>query len=116
MSVFGDFMIDVASAKDAEIRKLTKALQIAELKASGTLANNLCPDHRDKQTGKPCLACKIEALEKEVQDLRNHIFNGADIVESLLREVPTDTTKAWAREWCAVEVSRSAVNQGDGHG
>lgn len=45
-----------------EIERLTKALRIAELKASGTLANNLCPDHRDKQTGRPCLACEIERL------------------------------------------------------
>lgn len=27
----------------------------------------LCPDHRDKQTGKPCLACTIEAAEREIQ-------------------------------------------------
>ena len=25
----------------------------------------LCPDHRDKQKGKPCLACTIERLERE---------------------------------------------------
>jgi hypothetical protein len=46
-----------------EVERLTKALRIAELKASGSLANNLCPDHRDKQTGKPCLACEIERLQ-----------------------------------------------------
>ena len=49
-----------------EIERLTKALRIAELKASGTLANNLCPDHRDKQTGRPCLACEIERLRTQL--------------------------------------------------
>lgn len=47
-----------------QIQRLTKALRIAELKASGTLANNLCPDHRDKQTGRPCLACEIDRLRE----------------------------------------------------
>ncbi len=53
---------DEIDRQRAEIEKLTKALRIAELKAAGTLANNLCPDHRDKQTGRPCLACEIERL------------------------------------------------------
>lgn len=48
--------------KNKEIERLTKELRIAELKNRGTLANNLCPDHRDKQVGKPCLACEIERL------------------------------------------------------
>jgi len=38
---------------------------ILEIKNRGTLANNLCPDHRDKQTGKPCLACTIETLTRK---------------------------------------------------
>lgn len=37
--------------------------KILELKCAASLANNLCPDHRDKQLGKPCLACTIEHLE-----------------------------------------------------
>jgi hypothetical protein len=38
---------------------------ILSKKASGTLANNLCPDHRDKQEGKPCLACEVERFERK---------------------------------------------------
>lgn len=38
-------------------------LKILRVKCSGTLANNLCPDHRDKQVGNPCLACTIEKLQ-----------------------------------------------------
>jgi len=50
-----------------EIERLTKQSRIWELKASGTLANNLCPDHRDKQVGKPCLACEIERLRTAIE-------------------------------------------------
>ncbi len=56
-------------APDAEaaerIAALEKSLKIAELQNRGTLANNLCSDHRDKQIGKPCLACTIETLTRE---------------------------------------------------
>lgn len=31
----------------------------------------LCPDHRDKQKGKSCLACRIEELEKLEKKVRN---------------------------------------------
>lgn len=56
----------------AELIRLTARVQelelenaILEIKNRGTLANNLCPDHRDKQTGKPCLACTIETLTRK---------------------------------------------------
>lgn len=51
---------------------------------------------------------ETSAPNKEVNDLRNHIFNGVDLIEHLLRD-PTGQAKAWAREWCATEISRSAV-------
>lgn len=47
-----------------EIERLARANRILELKSSCSLANNLCPDHRDKQAFKSCLACEIERLEK----------------------------------------------------
>lgn len=46
----------------AERDNLTKRNKILEVKNKGSLANNLCPDHRDKQAGKQCLACNIEHL------------------------------------------------------
>ncbi|MGN6313213.1 MAG: hypothetical protein ACTHMO_05555 [Rhodanobacteraceae bacterium] len=49
----------------AELLRLTRKDAILEAKNRGTLANNLCPDHRDKQTGKPCLACTIETLARQ---------------------------------------------------
>jgi hypothetical protein len=66
-------ILNASNAKDAEIARLTKENKILSLKVSGTLANNLCPDHRDKQSGKPCLACEIERLEKENAALREKV-------------------------------------------
>ena len=41
-------------------------IMVALMKESTTLSNNLCPDHRDKQIGKPCLACTIEILQSQL--------------------------------------------------
>jgi hypothetical protein len=53
------------------IEQLERELKIANLKNASSLANNLCPDHRDKQKGRPCLACEIERLERELADSRS---------------------------------------------
>ena len=50
--------------------ELKRKLRIAEAKNKGTLANNLCLDHRDKQAGKTCLACQIERFERENAELK----------------------------------------------
>jgi len=50
--------------------RLARNNRILEIKNAGTLANNLCPDHRDKQTGKICLACTIERAESENASFR----------------------------------------------
>jgi hypothetical protein len=72
-----EMVLDELDRQRAEIEMLTKAIRIVELKASGTLANNLCPDHRDKQTGKPCLACEVERLTRERDEARKppHCIN-----------------------------------------
>ena len=51
-------------------------LKILRVKCSGTLANNLCQDHRDKQVGNPCLACTIEKLQ-----------SGLAAADALLRDI-----------------------------
>lgn len=51
-------------ALKARVAELEGKLHAAELKNKNSLANNLCPDHRDKQRGKNCLACEIDQLEK----------------------------------------------------
>ena len=50
----------------AENERLARENRILAKKNAHSLANNLCPDHRDKQQGKPCLACEIERLRKIV--------------------------------------------------
>lgn len=34
------------------------------------MANNLCSDHRDKQQGQTCLACRIEHLQSDFKKER----------------------------------------------
>ncbi len=46
---------------------LEARVRVLTLKSETSLANNLCPDHRDKQKGKPCLACTIEELEGKLR-------------------------------------------------
>ena len=47
-----------------QVADLKARLAAAEKKNLHSLANNLCPDHRDKQQGKPCLACEIEGIAR----------------------------------------------------
>lgn len=47
-----------------DVVKLQLENRALERKAAASLANNLCPDHRDKQEGKPCLACEIDRLNQ----------------------------------------------------
>ncbi|MDD3885132.1 MAG: hypothetical protein PHW66_09435 [Gallionella sp.] len=62
---------DMYAAMKARIAELEAENRVLVVKTTNSLANNLCPDHRDKQTGKPCLACTIEALEKNAVRLYN---------------------------------------------
>ncbi len=50
----------------SKLEEQAKEIKILELKNKSSLANNLCPDHRDKQAGKSCLACEIERKDKEI--------------------------------------------------
>ena len=59
----------VTNALYAEIDRLKAENKKLTIKTSNSLANNLCPDHRDKQAGKPCLACEIDRLKKRVGEL-----------------------------------------------
>jgi len=59
------FTADLETAAD-EIERLQRENRVLQLKAGCSLANNLCPDHRDKQAGKSCLACEIERQQREL--------------------------------------------------
>lgn len=63
--------IDLANAMRQHWAEANKAHQIAHLKAGASLANNLCQDHRDKQAGKPCLACELESAESSAMKWEN---------------------------------------------
>ena len=53
-----------------EVERLRAENQVLDLKTRNSLGTNLCPDHRDKQKGKPCLACEIERLKAELDQAR----------------------------------------------
>lgn len=68
---------------EREIAELKEKLRVAELKASASLANNLCPDHRDKQGGKQCLACEIEKLSAALIKANRQIARFQDFQSKL---------------------------------
>lgn len=70
----------------ARIADLEKQLAVMTLKANASLANNLCPDHRDKQTGKPCLACEVEKLEKQLAEKDKEIERMRPVVEAVMEK------------------------------
>jgi hypothetical protein len=70
-----DWLAEYAAHCTAEKDRQIKML---ELKTSNSLANNLCPDHRDKQVGKSCLACTIEQKDAEIARLRIELGYYAD--------------------------------------
>jgi len=43
----------------------------------------LCPDHRDKQRGRPCLACTIEVRDKKIHKLSALAKEATEIIEVL---------------------------------
>jgi hypothetical protein len=57
-----EFCSSVIETLEKEVEPLRRENKVLQLKANASLSNNLCPDHRDKQNGKGCLACEIETL------------------------------------------------------
>jgi hypothetical protein len=52
---------------------------------------------------------KIKLLNREIEDLRNHIFNGTDIMEAWVRQFgSTDQLSSETRQWCATQVTRAS--------
>ena len=83
-------------------RQLETELKVAEFKNRTSLANNLCPDHRDKQAGKPCLACTVEKLETDLAASRAEVL--------ALREALHPLADRWnsSPEWHDMHESDSA--------
>ena len=80
-----------------DIDRLTKENKILTLKCASSLANNLCPDHRDKQAGKPCLACEIDRLKAENKRLRELVDGAREIVE--IANCTSPAQCKWKVEW-----------------
>lgn len=83
------------AAATAEGEALQKQIAILEIKNRTSLANNLCPDHRDKQNGKPCLACTIERLEARAAQSNptpDDVQQAVGMVQSLVNIAAHDDT------------------------
>ena len=50
-----------------------------------------------------CTSSDVWALRREaaatIEALRNHIFNGQDIIRTMFSQPENETAKAWAKEW-----------------
>jgi hypothetical protein len=58
-------MSAISNETPERVAQLERQVRFLEKQLQTSLANNLCPDHRDKQYGKPCLACTIETFERK---------------------------------------------------
>ena len=65
--------VDIAVAFIRFAQDLKGNAEILKKKNATSLSNNLCPDHRDKQVGKPCLACTIETKNSQYAALRDKV-------------------------------------------
>lgn len=68
-------------AYDQTKADLLRENTIMSKKLESSLANNLCPDHRDKQAGKPCLACEIDRLRNALERIRSTADSEEEIWE-----------------------------------
>ncbi len=84
-------------------------LKVANLKNRSSLANNLCPDHRDKQAGKPCLACEIETL-KASNEKRLAVARAAKDALAHIKKHPLNFTTVDA--WITLESVLAALPEG----
>jgi hypothetical protein len=104
---------------DAMLIAALKAQKIAELKASASLANNLCPDHRDKQSGRQCLACLLEQAIKakeETERLLRELLTCKDLKDDAERRILSLSHPQWldyyrrkSLVWAAVRVKVAAI-------
>ena len=87
-----------------EIERLTKQLAVVQ---KSSLASNLCPDHRDKQAGKSCLACEIQRLTEQRDSLWTDVtsWKDAHAVQEMRHKLEIERLKAERDE--AREVARA---------
>jgi hypothetical protein len=71
-----------------QLTALATENKILTAKNRASLANNLCSDHRDKQTFKPCLACEIDRLSAKCAELVSALERARGCIEELLHRTP----------------------------
>ena len=102
--------IDNHHATQEQLAAERKERLIAELKNQGTLANNLCSDHRDKQVGQPCLACTIEHERKAWKEAKAQaLHNHNECQRWFHKSKAAEQRLAGMVEQCANELHRIAV-------
>lgn len=76
-------VMDKLTAATAKVDELTKENDLRKHIIHGF---PFCPDHRDKQSGKPCLACEIEKLREGLMHIakRDHTGWASDFAAKLL--------------------------------
>jgi len=96
-----------------EIDRLSRENKILTAKTTNSLANNLCPDHRDKQAGKSCLACEIDRLKKVNGKLLKAAANIVDDFDNwgeVLQSGPSDEFGEYGPS-SAIEKLRAAIQK-----
>lgn len=63
---------------EEQLKQARHELKMAQAKNKTSLANNLCPDHRDKQAGQRCLACQLAESKRKNMELLELIGNSPD--------------------------------------
>jgi hypothetical protein len=76
--------------QDKEIEHLRQQLAggafIARMVGAIERQRPLCPDHRDKQIGKPCPACTVETLERNLAEARSLLREVLDSIDRAVAE------------------------------
>lgn len=79
----GNRSLDLSAAADELERAAREAKRlnfIIESERRATLHNNLCPDHRDKVAGKPCLMCELEHSQGALAKIAGSLMSyGSDL-------------------------------------
>lgn len=91
-------MIDVTNP-GSHVTELIRERDKLKIKTANSLANNLCPDHRDKQQGKPCLACELEKLRKLLERAADDLAvgEGSEQMVAKAEKTMTDINAALAK-------------------
>jgi len=80
-----------------------KEIAILRLKNKTSLANNLCPDCRDKQTFKSCLSCENQKLRSDKQTLVDALEEAIEGMEDMIGYVPDYFREKWKHDDCLKE-------------